>query len=303
MANKTEVYIHDDIEILNHSIPPMERDDLLTNDNDGVRFLFDLANGYSYAAGEPTNGKVVKDMAEISVNGTIANPAGLLASGGGGIDFTNILAIDNGIRVPATVAADLWADQEYIVCGYFKLPVAANWPPQTGSGLGGTFMTACSGTEDYTDSPEIGIVACNLGAVGRISFRRQGVIPTNATDIALSGMHTIHGGLLVQIAYWRTATECNFRLKSSGGTSLGTAAAAGAKNTSDFSAKQMNWGPFGQYGLPNSGDFRTGLRLYRGFVINHKRMGYSSGITRPGYDPVSILNRDYDSVIARGVFS
>lgn len=279
------------VSITDTSIPITPRDELITGANDGVRFLFDLANEYSYVSGTPSNGKAVRDLADISSAGSIANPDASVVAGGGGIDFTSISSGNKGIKLPAAVLDDLFEDQEYLVCSYVKMPLLADWPAVS-SGLSGTWITATDGTSSYVDSPELALVCCSLTQVGGVTMRRQTAINVHAA-LSLTGC-TIHAGLLTQISFWRTASATGFRFKSAGGTSVVTGA-AGAKNAADFSAKTLNFGPFGSFGYGASvANWKNGQRLYRGFVEN---------LHRSLRDPVTVLNADYDRVIARGVFT
>lgn len=279
------------VAITDTSIPVTPRDELITGANGGLRFLFDLANGYSYAAGSPTNGKAVRDLADISAAGSIANPDASVVAGGGGIDFTGITSANKGIKLPASVLANLFADQEYLVCSYVKMPLLADWPAVS-SGLSGTWITATDGTDSYVDSPELALVCCSLTQVGGVTVRRQTALNVHSA-LSLTGC-TIHAGLLTQVAFWRTPTECGFRFKSSGGTSVVTGA-AGAKNTADFSAKTLNFGPFGSFGYGASvSNWKKGQRLYRGF---------SENLHTSGRSPVTVLDDDYARTIARGVYS
>lgn len=275
--------------ITDTSIEPLRRDMLLAGDNNGVRFLFDLENRFCYDAGAPTAGKAVRDIAEISAAGAVAQPTALLTSAGGGIDFSSTDTRDFGVRIPATVSADLWADQEYIICSYYKMPAIGNYPTVT-SGLASPFFTATSALESYANSPEIVISAWDRSTSGWLSFRRQTAL--NAYSLAVL-VPTTHAGQVVQMAVYRTASGWAVRIKSPAGTS--TAAGAGnAKNTLDFSAKQINFGIFGIFGPNTELASRTGRRLYRGWVEN---------LHRSGRDPVAVLDADYARTVSRGVFS
>lgn len=291
MASNTIVYQVPGA-ITDLSIPPLLRDSLLAGANSGIRFLFDLANAYSWTPGTPVQGKAVKDMAEISADGLINTTGGTLANSGNGIDFTGSSA-RACLSAPASVLADLWADQEYILCGYWKLPVIGNFPG-AGGGQNTTMLTAEAGnSEHYGTSAEIVMAAWDMGAVGRLKFTRPIAVSTTGAEQINADM-TSHAGLLTQIAMWRTATAWNCRLKSSAGTTLGTQNTTNVKSTGNFSAKELHWGMSGSFGVQVTNSARTGLRLYRGFVENTKRSG------RP---PLTVLDDDYTRTVARGVYS
>lgn len=279
--------------ITNTSIPIKKRDPLLDGDNNGVRFMFDLANTYCYVPGTPVQGKAVVDIAEISAAGQVNLTGGTLAAAGGGIDFTSSSA-RACVSTPAAVLGDLYADQEYILCGYWKLPIIGNFPG-VGGGQNTTMFTAEAGNSDlYTTSAELVMAAWDMGTVGRLKFSRP--IAVSATGLEQINLDmTAHAGLLTQIAMWRTsAAGWNCRLKSSAGTALGTANMTNVKSTGDFSAKALHFGMSGSFGVQVTNSARTGLRLFRGFIENTKRSSRA---------PVTVLDDDYARTIARGVYS
>lgn len=104
-------------------------------------------------------------------------------------------------------------------------------------------------------------------------------------------------GQLTQVAMWRTADEFGLRLKTVDGQN-GQTAAAGAKDTADFSTA------VGAFGVPKGFWTTAGLtadeldavkfRLHRGFVEN---------LARSGRDPVDVLDADWARQINRAVFN
>ncbi|RYD32678.1 MAG: hypothetical protein EOP86_15155 [Verrucomicrobiaceae bacterium] len=272
------------------SIPPLPRDALLTAANSGIRFLFDLANAYSWTPGTPVQGKAVKDLSEISADGLI-NTAGTLAAAGNGIDFTTSTG-RACLSAPASVLADLYADQEYVLCGYWKLPVLGNFPG-VGGGQNTTLLTAESGASDhYGNSAEIVMAAWDMGAAGRLRLTRPVAVSTSGVESITLDL-TPHAGLLTQIAVWRTAAAWNCRLKSSAGTTLGIPNTVNVKSTGDFSSKALHWGMSGSFGVQVNNSARTGLRLYRGFAENTKRSGRTA---------ITVLDEDYGRTVGRAVY-
>lgn len=272
------------------TIPPLPRDALLTGANGGVRFLFDLANAFSWTPGAPVRGKTVRDLAEISADGLI-NTAGALAAAGNGIDFTTSTG-RACLSAPAGVLGDLYADQEYILCGYWRLPAIGSFPG-VGTGQNTTMLTAESGAGDhYGSSAEIVMAAWDMAAVGLLHFTRPTAVSASGTESINLDM-TAHAGLFTQIAVWRTAASWNARLKSSAGTTLGAPNTVNVKSTGDFSSKGLHFGMSGAFGVQVSNSARTGLRLYRGFVENTKRSA------RPA---LTVLDEDYGRTVGRAVY-
>ncbi|RYD38981.1 MAG: hypothetical protein EOP87_00155 [Verrucomicrobiaceae bacterium] len=288
MASNTIVYQIPGA-ITDTSIPILPRDALLTGSNNGVRFLFDLANAFSWTPGTPVQGKAVTDMAEISAAGQVNLSAGTLANTGNGIDFTSVTG-RGCVSLPATVAANIWTDQQFIMCAYYKMPAV---PTVTTGSASTSLFTAESGNSDhYGASAEFVLANWITTVSGRVQFARCTAL--NTVDTRNLDM-TIHAGLVTQVACWRTATEWNARFKSSAGTTLGTLAGANTKNTTfDFSAKTLNFGPSGSFGIKDPYGAKTGLRLYRGWVEN---------LVTSGRTPITVLDADYTNTIARAVYT
>lgn len=294
MANDTLVY-KTLRAMTDTSVPILPIDQLTVGANNGVRFLFDLANGFSWTPGVPIQGKVVNDIAQISSNAIVNTSGGTLANLGNGIDFTNSTG-RAAVTVPAGVIADLWADQYYILCAYYKLPLEVNFPAAGAAGRHTTMFTAQSGdTDNFDNSPEIGMAAWDNAVFGRLRFSRPINNGTGTGESINIDMRTPtnHAGLLVQVALYRTSVGWYARMKSSAGTTLGSNTNTNVKNTYDFSAKAYNFGPSGSMGITTT-SARNGLRLYRGFIEN---------LQRSGRNPVTVLDDDYARTVARGVYS
>lgn len=101
------------------SLPVAVRDPLLRDANDGVRFLFDTAFGFSWPGGPltsrpspaaPTDGVTLYDVAEHN-DGLVTVASGqALAYSGGGFDFSGLTAKGAGsfIQAPVAASADIW---------------------------------------------------------------------------------------------------------------------------------------------------------------------------------------------------
>lgn len=271
------------------SVQPLPRDPLLVGANNGVRFLFDLANTYCWTPGTPVQGKVARDMAGISADAIVNLSAGTLANSGNGIDFTNVTQ-RGCLTLPVTVAANIWTDQQFIMCAYYKMPAV---PATTTGSASTTLFTAESGNGDhYGVSPEFVLCNWTTNVSGRVQFARCTAM--NVVDIRNLDM-TSHAGLVTQVACWRTGAEWNARFRSSAGITLGTLSGSNVKNTTfDFSSKNLNFGPSGAFGIRDPYSAKTGLRLYRGFVEN---------LVTSGRNHITVLDNDYTQTMARGVYS
>lgn len=269
------------------SVLPIPRDPVLTGAGTGVRFLFDLANSYCWTPGTPVQGTVAKDMAEVSADATVNVGGGTLANLGNGIDYTSSTG-RTCLSLPASVAANLWTDQEFIMCAYYKLPAV---PEATTGSASLSLFTAEAGTDHYGASPEFVLANFVATVSGRVQFARCTAVST--VDTRNLDM-IIHAGLVTQVACWRTATEWNARFRSSAGTTLGVLSGSNVKNTTfDFSAKELHFGPSGSFGLrPDYA--RTNLRLYRGWVEN---------LVLSGRSPIAVLDADYLRTAARAVYT
>lgn len=272
------------------SIPVLKRDNLLTTDiNGGVRFLMDLYNAYCYNADTaPSNGKTFKDMANVSADGTINVTGGSLSHAGNGIDFTAVTS-RGCLSMPASVSANLWDDQEFVICAYYKLPAV---PAVVGGSASTTLITSQAANGDhYGASPELVMSNFNTATLGRIAVNR--ITALNTTETRQLDF-TTHAGLVTQLGVYRTASGWGARLKSSAGTTLGTGTSPNAKNTLDFSAKGIHFGPSGAFGIKDPYAAKTDLRLFRAWVENlHISLR----------DPIAVLDQDYSETIARNVYS
>lgn len=273
-----------------NTLPAYRRDAVLSGDNGGVKFLFDLAYPYSYAGGTPANGSPIVNINDSGSNGSIVLTSGQnLVFAGNGLDFTNITAANNYLSVPASVAADIWGGgaglQYFMQVMYLKLPTNANWNVDTSIVPFSQFATTAY------NIPDADLVLFNQQASGKaIGARRQ---TNGATIDTLSVVPmTADYGSYAQVAFWRNAAGQGLRLKTANGTVLSTAA-VGSANVTNFSAKT------GKIGL--AGTFAPGVqapsrqwKLYRGWIEN---------LVTSGRDPATVLDADWTRTVARGVFS
>lgn len=275
------------------SLPIAVRDALLDGSNDGVRFLFDTAFGFSYpggplagraAAGAPANGAVIGDISE-HANGSFINEASqVIGYAGAGFDFSTMTSTvaqsHNQVRGPAAV----WgADQRFCVFSYMRLPTLADWNVSTS-----IFPVFIGSDLGYQTAPDPVTIAFANG--GLINARRQTAL--NAAD-QTSVLGTSHYGLMAQVAAWRT-TNNNFvlRVKSAAG-SVSSFIASATANALDCSAVTPRFGVgkgFTDYGINTSQRTARNFRLYRGGIEN---------LALSGRDPVAVLDADWTRVQAR----
>ena len=270
------------------SKPMRKRDALVRDDNDGVRFLFDIAFRWCYAAGTAVaSGKPVNDMAERDNSQLVMRGGQSIPITGNGLDFSGLTLPGNYIAIPASVMADLWADQEFLICMYLTPPTLANWIASLRCIMEGSIAQ-----NSYVTDPDIALIGL---ASGGFSIRRQTAINTVAS-LSLSAAAAGAYGALTQVALWRTPNQFGARAKTVTGQAVSTAV-AGAKNTANFSAN------VGGFGVPPGFWTNSGLssdelkavqfKLHRGFVEN---------LHRSGRDPVDVLDADWARTIARNVF-
>jgi len=292
------------------SLVKAKRDPLIYGaTNEGIRFIADLGFGYCYpggalsgrpAASAPANAAVVYDASD-TANGIVRVAAGdSVAYAGGGFNFGTVTKQGNYLEIPESVAADIYTvyggnSQQFMVCAYIKMPSSANW--NTNASLATMLQFAGAGTATYQNTSDLVLLAQGTG--GTLQARRQTAAGTiTATSITMGAGDY---GLITQVAFWRNASGVGLRIKNSNGTQVVTGV-AGSNNTQDFSAKTGQvgvsggfWAVDGNQTLIGSGQTAAkNFRLYRVFVEN---------LARSGRDPVTVLDADYERVIARNAFS
>lgn len=268
----------------------LRRDPLLSGDNGGVRFLFDAAFKYSYSGGAPVNGVEIKDVAEVA-DGTFVLATGqTIAFNGNGFDFSTMTAtgntdVDNYVNGGANAWSGIFANQEFLVCTYMKLPTEADW-------LAESFIPFFASSDAGYSTTADPVTGC-FSALKRFEFRRQTAINSHVPTTVQP--NSGHYGQVCQVAFWRNSLGMFARIKGASGTAI-TNAAAGALNAADFSSCRPKFGsppPFTSGATPGGAATRK-FRLYRGFLEN---------LHLSGRDPVAVLDADWSRVYARNVFS
>lgn len=277
-------------------LPLLKRDPMLRDDvNGGVRFAFDLAFGWSYAAGDPIDGKIVRDTSEHADGKFVMAGGQLPVFSGGGVDLSPVTSRNVYLEIPASVSKSIWDNgQKFLGCFYFKMPSIADWSAGADKHLI-TFATTSNTWQGSADLINISMVT--LGGTKQLYFNRQTAL--NARDTLVFSSNPIieaHLGQLCQVAVWRSATQMGLRLKSVGGGFNLTTGAVGADSTLDFSTQTGKLGIGPSWGAPlvTAELAASNFKIYRGFI---------EALTISGRDPITVLDADWTRTIARGVFS
>lgn len=265
------------------------RDQLLQGDNDGVRFLADLAFNFSYAGGAPANAAVIGDVAERADADVVLASGQTISYAGGGFSFSGITAPLSFLRVPASVAADIYnntgGNQYFLACAYVKLPLSGEW--NSAGAIAPFFDFGAS----YLSAPDLVMMAQHSGGV--LSARRQ----TSVGAAAILSLSVPAGdfGQVAQIATWRNAAGFGARLKTASNSTKSTGA-SGSANSADFSASVGRFGIGNAFAAASISGAATWQRsrLFRVFIEN---------LVRSGRDPETVLDADWTRTMARGVFS
>lgn len=273
------------------SLTTLNRDAYINGSVDGVNFLFDTTFPFSYpggnyigrpAAGAPANGALIADIAEKG-NGSFVKDAATMTYAGGGFDFS-ALNNNNSCYVAATnsTLSNIFASQYYMIFMYIKLPTLANW--NTSGSISPFFTTTLS---YYVVDVDLGVFCFTNSPA--LQVRRQTAVGAQ-TPITIDNSSTLplstHYGLMAQVAFWRTASETGIRVKSSGGTSLVTAA-SGSANSANFSSNIPRFGPATN---PFGSTMTRQYRIYRGGIEN---------LAISGRNPVTVLDADWTRVQTR----
>jgi len=282
-----------DGEFTDPSLPVIVRDPLLMGDNDGVRWLFDLAFPYSYAGNLPAQDALIRDVSGHS-NGKFNLSLGQsVGFNGNGFDFSTLVATSSGndncnVEAPAGVWSSISEDQYFMVCFYVQLTSEDDW--NVDSNLFPIFGGSELGYQVEADP--LTIAQSSSTGVKVMSFRRQTGINTQLNTQVNPAAHF---GKFTQIAFWRTAAGVSARLKSIDATTI-TNAAVGAANSLDLAPCRARYGivpPFTNFSIANHRTAKN-FKLYRGFIED---------LSLSERDPASVLDADFARVVSRDVFS
>jgi len=280
------------------TLPQIRRDDFLSGDNNGVLFLADFGDAFSWreGTGTPTNGDIVYDIAEKN-NGIITNvlpsAAGATANvnAAGYLDYSVATSSPfsgarAAVQVPAAVSAALWNtgganEHQYSFTMYGKFLDYTSWdtdasieqfmgssPAYTGDGI---FLAALQSGNTLAASirRDTGSGA-QLSQSGGASGARFGNHVSNAVTQFI--VHTHNNEFR-----WRYKTA-NYSI--TGGSSTRTTI------THNYSSAVFQFG----HGTSFGGDPKPLKRLYRMSVED---------LTVSGRDPIVVADADWNRNISR----
>lgn len=278
--------------------PFLYRDELIKDDNNGVKLLFDFGFGWSYPAGNiprpliqnPINGSLVRDMSNVKHDGVVDLPSGLgitMTHDGHSIVKNKGAQYNYSVVNAPNVLSSFTGSTNYIVCAYVKVASLTDWNA-AGSAIA-SFISAADYGKTYLDGPELVLINTTPksvdGTTGTIGARFQTAIGSMvALGITLPAGLGLYNDDLVQIAAWVSNGKCNLRIKSN--LFEQTASAVYAGNSATVSANSIGFetgkGRFGGVSVPH--------KLYRGFVEN---------LDISGRDPVEVIDADFVRSVAR----
>lgn len=278
--------------------PFLHRDELIKDDNNGVKLLFDFGFGWSYPAGNlprpliknPINGSLVRDMSNVKHDGVVDLPSGLgitMTHDGHSIVKNKGTQYNYSVVNAPNVLSSFTGSTEYIVCAYVKIASLADWNA-VGSTLA-SFISAADYGKTYLDGSELVLINTTAkdagGTTGGIGARFQTAIGSIvALAVTLPAGMGLYNDDLVQIAAWVSNGKCNLRIKSN--LFEQTASAVYAGNSATVSANSIGFetgkGRFGGVSVPH--------KLYRGFVEN---------LDISGRDPIEVIDADFARSVAR----
>lgn len=278
--------------------PFLYRDELIKDDNNGVKLLFDFGFGWSYPAGniprplikDPINGSLVRDMSNVKHDGVVDLPSGLgitMTHDGHSIIKNKGAQYNYSVVNAPNVLSSFTGSTEYIVCAYVKIASLADWNA-AGSSIA-SFISAADYGKTYANGSELVLINSSPksadGAAGGIGARFQTAIGAMVPLVVwLPTGQNLYSKDLVQIAAWVSGGKCNLRIKSN--LFEQTASAAYAGNSAAVSANSIGF----ETGKGNFGGSSVPHKLYRGFVEN---------LDISGRNPIEVINADFVRSVAR----
>lgn len=278
--------------------PFLYRDELIKDDNNGVKLLFDFGFGWSYPAGNlprpliknPINGSLVRDMSNVKHDGVVDLPSGLgitMTHDGHSIIKNKGTQYNYSVVNAPNVLSSFTGSTEYIVCAYVKIASLADWNA-VGTAIA-SFISAADYGKNYLDGPELVLINTTPknadGVTGGIGARFQTAIGSVVVlAVTLPAGLGLYNDDLVQIAAWVSNGKCNLRIKSNQFEQTVSAVYAG--NSATVSA--------------NSIGFETGKGLFAGASVPHKLYrGFVENLDISGRDPVEVIDADFVRSVAR----
>lgn len=276
------------------TLPQIRRDDFLSGDNNGVLFLGDFSDAFSWRGGTstPTNGAVLYDIAEKN-DATLAeftNDGENIA--GGGLDFAFDGVFPYGaargvVELPAAISNTIWNgggtdEHNYAITMYAKFLDASWWDTDN------SIEQFMGSNVPYNIGDAWILAALQSGTNGDLSVRRDtGASSQNSASDATGGRFRDNvSNAITQVVVHTYGDTLSWRYKtatttvSGGGEALQTI-------THDYSSSKLL---FGHTSTAFGGNPRPLKRLYRMAVED---------LTTSGRDPIAVADADWNRVISR----
>lgn len=274
------------------SLPQIRRDDFLSGDNNGVLFLGDFSNSFSWREGTdtPVNGMVLYDLAEKN-NASLSlftNDGENIA--GGGLDFAPDGVSPYGaargvVELPAAVSNTIWNggganEHNYAITMYAKFLDASWWDTD------GSIEQFMGSNVVYQLDDAWILAALQSGTDGDLTLRRDTGTSTQTINSSATGgrFRDNVSNAITQVVVHTYGDTLSWRYKtatttvSGGGEALQTI-------THDYSASKLHFGHSNMWG----GTPQPLKRLYRMAVED---------LTTSGRDPIAVADADWNRVIS-----
>jgi hypothetical protein len=275
------------------TLPQIRRDDFLSGDNNGVLFLGDFSDAFSWRGGTstPTNGAVLYDIAEKNdaVLALFTNDGENIA--GGGLDFapdgvSPYSAATGVVELPAAVSSTIWNtggtnEHNYAITMYGKFLDASWWDSDA------SIEQFMGSNIAYNTGDAWILAALQSGTNGDLSVRRDtGTSSQNSASSATGGRFKDNvSNAITQLVVHTYGDTLSWRYKTATTTVSGGGAAL-QTITHDYSSSKLQFGHSTAFG----GDPRPLKRLYRMAVED---------LTTSGRDPIAVADADWNRVISR----
>ena len=271
-------------------LPFLEKDGLLYGAKDANQ-LFDVARPDCFPRqAAAANGESVLNLSRLGSAGRIAAGSNVvLGFNGRGIDLEGVTTVPAGVVLPGNPLASMNQAQNFLLCGYFKIPTIAQWI--TGKGASQAIVgdaTVVGNANNQKQLLRIELVSDGTDdSRARIWFRRQTAIGQVFDDLTFDAADVPHGEV-AQLAMWRTADGVFAQIRSASKRAM-RSRARGANNSVDLSDCQPIFGRTGVTTVQTSHH-----RVYRGFFED---------LAVSGRNPITVLDDDWARVTRQNLYS
>jgi len=280
------------------TLPQIRRDDFLSGDNNGVLFLADFGDTFSWreGTGTPTNGDIVYDIAEKN-NGIITNVLPAASGATANVNAAGYLDYNvetsspfNGARaavqVPAAVSAALYGsgganEHEYAVTMYAKFLDYTSWDTDAS-------IEQFMGSNPAYTGDGIFLASLQSGNTGALSVRRDtgsGAQLSQSGGASGARFYNHVSNAVTQIIVHTDGNTLSWRYKTAAVSITGGGGARTAI-THDYSNAVFQFG----HGAAFGGDPKPLKRMYRMSVED---------LTLSGRDPLVVGDADWNRNISR----